>query len=579
MLVMKQRIPKKIHYVWVGKGKKNELMLRCIESWKKFCPDWEIIEWNEDNYDIESNDFVSKALKAKNWALASDVIRIDVVEKYGGVYFDTDMELVKPIDEFLSNDAFFVMENNIWLATCAFGAVAGHEMIKTILKRYMGECVIDFNTNPLTVHSFTYVLRKLYGIKLNGKTIRLEDKNITIYQTEYFTPQDYMTFELKMTDNTVAIHRYTSTWHNKKQQSAASFAKNARKVLGRHIFSVFERTVHNSYMNTLKNEYKTMDKTDKEIQRRKDTTNIIEVKKLCKTYGEVKAVKNISFNVKRGSFIAFLGQNGAGKSTTINMICSILSKDSGKIFIDGLDADKHKLEVKKKIGIVFQNSVLDAYLTVSQNLYSRASIYNLNKKQAKKRIDYLISLLDFEDLLDRKYMALSGGEKRRIDIARSLLHDPQILFLDEPTTGLDPKTRIIVWDIIEKLRTENNLTIFLTTHYMEEVVRADDVIIINKGKIVASGTPIELKNKYSKDSVRVIKETDKEFEELLNKEGFEFDHRNNSYYVYVKNSDHAFEFIKKHKNEIDDFEVLKGDMDDVFLSVTGQLLKETADNE
>ena len=229
--------------------------------------------------------------------------------------------------------------------------------------------------------------------------------------------------------------------------------------------------------------------------------NIIEIKNLSKNYGEIKAVTDLSFCVKEGELFAFLGVNGAGKSTVINIMCSQLTKDKGEILIDGLSLDENVDEIKTKLGVVFQNSYLDNPLTVYDNLESRAALYGLVGEAFQKRLTELVELLDFKDLLNRKLKNLSGGQKRRIDIARSLLHKPKILILDEPTTGLDPQTRKKIWNVISTLRKNENMTVFLTTHYMEEASDADYVVIIDQGQVCAKGTPLELKNAYTGDFI------------------------------------------------------------------------------
>lgn len=213
-------------------------------------------------------------------------------------------------------------------------------------------------------------------------------------------------------------------------------------------------------------------------------SNIIEVKNLVKNYKDVHAVNDISFTVEEGSFFAFLGINGAGKSTTINILCTVLEKTSGNVKIGGYDLDKEKNKIKELIGIVFQGSVLDKQLTVKENLESRASYYGLNKKEIAKRIESLTQTFDLSEILKRKYGTLSGGQRRRVDIARALINRPKLLFLDEPTTGLDPKTRLQVWEIIHNLRKETGLTVFLTTHYMEETVDCDNVVIMIRAKLL-----------------------------------------------------------------------------------------------
>ena len=210
--------------------------------------------------------------------------------------------------------------------------------------------------------------------------------------------------------------------------------------------------------------------------------NIIEIENLSKSFKDVKAVSDLSFSVKKGELFAFLGINGAGKSTTISIICNQLKKDSGKIVIDGVDIDKNSESINSKLGVVFQASVLDGFLTVYDNLKNRAALYGIYGKEFEKRIDELSDILNFKDLLKRSVKKLSGGQRRKIDIARALFHHPKILILDEPTTGLDPQTRKNIWNVINKLRKEEKITVLLTTHYMEEAADADYVVIIDSGK-------------------------------------------------------------------------------------------------
>lgn len=297
--------------------------------------------------------------------------------------------------------------------------------------------------------------------------------------------------------------------------------------------------------------------------------NIIEVRDLKKSYGDVKAVNGISFEVKKGSLFAFLGVNGAGKSTTINILCSILKKDSGKIFVNGLDLDESADEIKSMMGVVFQNSTLDGVLTVKDNLLIRGGFYGLKGKDLKNRLDYLIELLDLDKILNKPVKNLSGGQRRRVDIARSLINLPKILILDEPTTGLDPQTRIKIWELIDHLRTTQKMTVFLTTHYMEEANKADNVVMIDSGTIVACDTPHNLKTKYSSDYIKAYMPQNEEFEKMFG-EGLVYE--GDSYRIEVKNSEQAREIINKYSPYITDFEVLKGDMDDVFLNITGKRL-------
>lgn len=303
-----------------------------------------------------------------------------------------------------------------------------------------------------------------------------------------------------------------------------------------------------------------------------DPQYILVVKDLVKQYTEdFTAVNHISFSVKKNSLFAFLGLNGAGKSTTINIITSILPKTSGKIYVDGYDLDKYRSIIKNEIGIVFQNSVLDSALTPLENLSIRARFYGIKGQEWKDRLKVLVDMLGLQPFLKRPLGKLSGGQRRRVDIARAMVHDPKILILDEPTTGLDPQTRIAVWELINKLRKDTGMTVFLTTHYMEEAENTSYAVIMNKGNIIAEGTPIQLKNKYSGDYVIIYTKKSDAIEKLLIHENRKFSYiTDNSFYrVVVKDSTDAIQFIENHKDLLKDFEVEKGSMDDVFLNITG----------
>lgn len=296
--------------------------------------------------------------------------------------------------------------------------------------------------------------------------------------------------------------------------------------------------------------------------------NIIEIHNLNKSFGDVRAVSNLSFNVRKGELFAFLGVNGAGKSTTINIICGQLRMDSGNVIIDGCSLNENPKGIKNALGVVFQNSVLDKALTVYDNLESRAALYGIYGKAFKARLSELARLLDFEDLLKRTVGKLSGGRLRRIDIARALLHNPKILILDEPTTGLDPQTRQTLWNVISTLRKEKNMTVFLTTHYMEEAAEADYVVILDSGKISAEGTPLELKNTYTGDFITLYGISENEVKQL----GRPYEKMRDSYRVSVENTEKATELILRYPDVFTDYEIVKGKMDDVFLSVTGKKL-------
>lgn len=295
--------------------------------------------------------------------------------------------------------------------------------------------------------------------------------------------------------------------------------------------------------------------------------NIIEINGLNKRFGDVQAVRDLSFRVKKGELFAFLGVNGAGKSTTINIMCGQLAADSGSVLICGDDIRRSD-KLKTCLGVVFQSSVLDSALTVYDNLECRAALYGITGKKFKKRLKELSILLKFEDLLKHTVGKLSGGQRRRIDIARALLHRPEILVLDEPTTGLDPQTRSILWNVVSKLRKDENLTVFLTTHYMEEAADADYVVIIDAGEISAEGTPLELKNTYTGDFITIYGISEAQVQNL----GCKYEKIRDAYRVSVPDTAAATALILKYPEVFTDYEITKGKMDEVFLSVTGKKL-------
>ena len=297
-------------------------------------------------------------------------------------------------------------------------------------------------------------------------------------------------------------------------------------------------------------------------------SNIIEIKGLNKSFKDVKAVRDLSLKVREGELFAFLGVNGAGKSTTINIICGQLAKDSGSVIIDGCDIENRLDEVKGKIGVVFQSSVLDKSLSVKDNLESRAALYGIHGEEFEARLAELCELLEFSDILKRSVGKLSGGQRRRIDIARALLHKPKILILDEPTTGLDPQTRKLLWSVVSELRKKENMTVFLTTHYMEEAAEADYVVIIDSGSISAEGSPLELKNKYTGDFITLYSADEAQVRAL----DVEYEKIRDAYRILVPNTAAATELIIAHPELFKDYEITKGKMDDVFLAVTGKRL-------
>lgn len=297
---------------------------------------------------------------------------------------------------------------------------------------------------------------------------------------------------------------------------------------------------------------------------------IIEVKDLTKKYKEQTAVDSISFDVEEGELFAFLGENGAGKSTTINMLTTILQKTSGTAFVAGYELGKEDDGIRKVNGIVFQNSVLDKGLSVKDNLISRGSYYGLSKKEIQNRLEPFAESFEMREIWNRRYDKLSGGQRRRVDIMRALINQPKILFLDEPTTGLDPTSRKLVWDYINYLRKEQKMTIFLTTHYMEETRDADNVVILDKGHIVSQGTPAELKSSYAHSRLIWYTPESTEAETLIstisNVFSYDADHYN------IQTDRILTDFIYEHKEYIRDYEYIKGTMDDVFLNLTGKEL-------
>lgn len=296
--------------------------------------------------------------------------------------------------------------------------------------------------------------------------------------------------------------------------------------------------------------------------------NIIEIKHLSKTFKDVKAVNDLSFKVKEGEFFAFLGINGAGKSTTISIMCGELKKDTGSVMVDRVSIDEHPERISRSIGVVFQNSVLDKDLTVYENLKYRAGLYGIFGTDFEKRLKELSDIFMLDSYINRQIKKLSGGQKRRVDIVRALLHNPKILILDEPTTGLDPQTRSIVWQNINELRNKKGLTVFLTTHYMEKASNADYVIILDSGMIVGEGTPHDLKTKHAKDFITLYN-VKKEDVALI---GLPYEEIRDGFRIPVNNTNEAKNLILKYPDLFKDFEIVKGNMDDVFLNITGKKL-------
>jgi len=296
-------------------------------------------------------------------------------------------------------------------------------------------------------------------------------------------------------------------------------------------------------------------------------TNAIEVQNLKKNYRDVEAVKGISFAVKQGSLFAFLGTNGAGKSTTIDILCTLTNKTAGTVKIAGhkIGSNNANDEIRKEIGVVFQDSILDERLTVYENIWHRGVAYGLKNEELKANYKFVATHLHLDDIAKRKYGKLSGGQRRRADIARALIHRPSILFLDEPTTGLDPKTRQFVWQAIKQLQEETNMTVFLTTHYMEEAAVADEIVVIKKGTIVAQGTPNELKEQYAYDQLLIVFQENIEGAKYLS--SYKYKQHQDTFTIPLKTTKDALSILKEVETMIQSFEVIKGSMDDVFIRI------------
>lgn len=304
------------------------------------------------------------------------------------------------------------------------------------------------------------------------------------------------------------------------------------------------------------------------------TDNIIEVRNLCKSYGDITAVDNISFDVKKGGLFAFLGPNGAGKSTTIDMICTFLTPDSGSVTVNGHVLGKDDLKIRREIGAVFQDGLLDPRLTVEENLKIRGGFYGLSGSALRAAVQNAAETAGVSDFLRRRYGKLSGGQRRRADIARALVNTPKILFLDEPTTGLDPQTRLNVWQTVAELCSKTDMTVFLTTHYMEEAEAADHVIVIDDGKIAAEGTPAQLRQKYASDRVTLFPSDGEALCNELLKNGYRFTRSVDKYTLNLGSTLDAIPVIEIAKPFITGFEVTEGSMDDAFIGITGKEIRE-----
>lgn len=303
-------------------------------------------------------------------------------------------------------------------------------------------------------------------------------------------------------------------------------------------------------------------------------TNSIEVRNFTKKFGNFTAVDNISFDVEQGTIFAFLGPNGAGKSTTINTLCTMLDKTEGELKINGNDVTLQKDKVRNDIGIVFQESTMDGKLTVEENLKLHCDFYNVPKADVKERIDFVLDLVDIKSRKKSPVDSLSGGMKRRAEIARGLVHFPKVLFLDEPTTGLDPQTRANVWDYIHKLQKQKNITIFLTTHYMDEAEICNQVVIMDGGKIIAHDTPANLKKRYTSTTIKIKTSDATNLIQHLKERSIKHSTDNDLVTVYATSTADVLDIICMFRESIEDIEINKGTLNDVFIAITGKEIRE-----
>lgn len=297
---------------------------------------------------------------------------------------------------------------------------------------------------------------------------------------------------------------------------------------------------------------------------------MIEVSDYTKKYGDFTAVDSISFSVDEGEIFGFVGPNGAGKSTTINTLCTILPKTSGKLFINGHDVSLEPAQVRSDIGVVFQDMTLDRKMTVEETLKMHCELYNVPRGEIKKRIDFALELAGLTEFKKATCGSLSGGMKRRIEIARGILHMPKVLFLDEPTTGLDPLSRKNIWEYILRLQKEQNITIFLTTHYMEEADVCSHMAIMQGGKITAMDTPEKLKQEYTRSILYITCSDEEAVAAQLKNAGFICEKRGNRLQIDTDSEKTAIAILDQIKEQISDFEFKHGTLNDVFLGVTSR---------
>lgn len=299
---------------------------------------------------------------------------------------------------------------------------------------------------------------------------------------------------------------------------------------------------------------------------------VVKVSNLKKYFKEVKAVDDISFQIQQGELFGFLGVNGAGKSTTINMLCTLFPPTEGQVEICGYRLGKKNEEIRRSIGVVCQSNSMDNRLSVRENLTIRGKLYERDSVKLRRKMYDVCEIMSLNDIVGRRYAKLSGGQKRRCEIAAALLHTPEVLFLDEPTTGLDPATRKFVWESVEKLRQEMHMTVFLTTHYMEEAARATNIAVMDAGHLKEQGTPFDLKERYAKDKLRMVAKAGKEQELMRILEQRELSYQVKEAYISLTmdRSMQSLPILEQCRDVLDGFEMVHGTMDDVFLNVTGR---------
>lgn len=303
---------------------------------------------------------------------------------------------------------------------------------------------------------------------------------------------------------------------------------------------------------------------------------IIEVKDLHKSYQNKEAVKGVSFSVEEGEVFGFIGPNGAGKTTTINMLCTLLTPSKGSAFVNGFSVIDNTHEVRKSIGLVFQEMTLDKELTAYENLKFHCYMYDMDKKLTEKRIDEIFEVVGLQDRRNDLVKEFSGGMKRRLEIGRGLLHRPKILFLDEPTLGLDPHTRINVWDFIHSIRKKENSTVFMTTHYLDEAENCTRIAIIDDGKIISSKTPEEFKNDIKGDTIYLTTEdNEKAIKEIKEKFSIDAKQINKSIMIVVEEGENFIPLLFKELSvTVKSINLKRPTLDDVFINLTGKDIRD-----